>query len=85
MNCERAVLFPVKRDLYPPPPLYHPHSTVSLTILLLAGRDDQDLEISLKAKLLNETWNANLTNNLHDDFIQLEERITSKVSFKPHD
>ena len=28
VNCERTVLFPVKRDLDPLPPLYHPLHTI---------------------------------------------------------
>ena len=29
VNCERTVLFSVKRDLDPPPPLYHPQTRIT--------------------------------------------------------
>ena len=32
VNCERTVLFSVKRDLDPPPPLYHPHTNAMLLL-----------------------------------------------------
>ena len=38
VNCERADLFFVKRDLYPPPPLYHPQ--LRTRFKLMAAREN---------------------------------------------
>nr|XP_058971065.1 uncharacterized protein LOC131797458 [Pocillopora verrucosa] len=43
------------------------------------GRDDRNLEISLKVNLLDEKWNANLLNSSHDDFNELQGKIENNI------
>lgn len=54
----------------------------SLNMCLSDERDDQELDIRLEAKLLDEVWNPNLTDSLHYQFQNLRNKIESKVSWK---
>ena len=52
----------------------------SYNICLSDERDDQGLDIRLKAKLLDEVWDPNLNDSLHDDFQTLRNKIEREVS-----
>lgn len=54
----------------------------SLNMCLSDERDDQELDIRLEAKLLDEVWNPNLTDSLHYQFQNLRNKIESEVSWK---
>lgn len=56
----------------------------SYNICLSDERDDQGLDIRLKAKLLDEVFTPDLNDSLHDEFQNLGNKIERKVSFLFH-
>ena len=53
----------------------------SYNICLSDERDDQGLDIRLKAKLLDEAFTPNLNDSLHSEFQNLGNKIERGVSF----